>query len=357
MKKQLLAALTAFTLLLTGCASLLEREYVHVTPHSTTPTAEGDPSILRADSYQELVNALIYFISQGMESGTVRLYSDLDDVKSDLDAACLEVVQEDPLGAYAVDYIKYGVNSVVSYCEAQVQITYRRTREQVASIVQATGTTAIRSELETALSTFSDQRVLRISYFDGDEDSIRALCREAYYANPATALDLPDADISIYPDAGRQRIVEIMLTYHLDTQELERRREMLVTDCRQLAQLLQSGSGDQLILDAARTVLNAGGYLPKGGSTAYHALLEGGADSEGLALAMALLCQELGVDCRVVEGALNGRPHFWNVVLSQSGWRHLDLTRSIDEEESFLTDAQTGDSGCVWDTQSIPPCG
>ncbi len=357
MKLRLLAGLTALTLLLTGCSSLLTREYVRITTHNTTPTAEGDPSTLRAENYQELVNALIYFITQGMDTGSVRLYIDSEDVESDLEAACLEVVQEDPLGAYAVDYIKYSVNSIVTYYEADVEITYRRTREQISSIVSATGTTAIRSELESALANFASERVLRISYFDGDEDDIRTLCKEAYYANPASALDMPEVSVSIYPDSGRQRIVEISLTYHLSMQELTRRRELLALNTEERIRNLWSTTGDALILGAGQSILAAGGYDPKGGSTAYHALLTGGADSQGLALAMALMCQELEVDSQVVEGTRNGHPFFWTVVSTEEGWRHLDLTRLTDWDTPFRTDSQMEQEDYSWDTAAVPRCG
>ena len=227
MEKRLFALLTASALLLTGCSALLERDYSQVAPHNTAPTTEGDPSILRADSYQELVNALIYLVGTGAETGTVRLYTDAEDVETFLSDACLEVVQEDPLGAYCVEYIKYSVDPVLTYSQAQVHITYRRTREQVSSIVQATGVTAIRSELESALSSFAPERVLRISYFEGDETVIQDLARQAYYATPASALGMPQVSVSIYPDSGRQRIVEILLDYPLELPELEERRDAL----------------------------------------------------------------------------------------------------------------------------------
>ena len=134
LKRRLLAAALAVCLLLTGCSALLERDYSHVAPHNTAPTTEGDPSILRADSYQELVNALIYLVNAGAETGTVRLYTDSENVEAFLSDACLEVVQEDPLGAYCVEFIKYSVDPVVTYSQAQVDITYRRTREQVDAI-------------------------------------------------------------------------------------------------------------------------------------------------------------------------------------------------------------------------------
>ena len=203
MKWRLCAAVAALSLLLSGCSSLLARSYTSVTPHSATPPAEGDSSILRVENYQELVNALIYLISLGEEEGTVRMYNYDQDVEQSLSNACLEVVQEDPLGAYSVDFIRYDVTPIVSYYEAAVEITYRRTREQVSAIVAATGATAIRSQLKDLLSSFGTEAALRISYFEGDETYIQTLFREAYYASPDTALDLPEAQVYIYPKGRR----------------------------------------------------------------------------------------------------------------------------------------------------------
>ena len=95
---------------------------------------------------RDVVNGLIYFINRGAESGSIRFDGEEPDVRALLDEACLEVVQEDPLGAYAVEYIKYNVAPIVGSYEADVHITYRRSREQVAAITDATGASAIRSE-------------------------------------------------------------------------------------------------------------------------------------------------------------------------------------------------------------------
>ena len=354
---RLLAGMTALCTLLSGCASLLNREYVSVTTHNMAPTAEGDSSTLRAESYQELVNALLYFITQGTEEGSIRLYVDAEDVEADLEAACLEVVQEDPLGAYAVEFIKYSVSSVVTYCEADVQITYRRTKEQIDSIVSATGTSAIRGELEEALAAFATECVLRISYFSGDTDYILDLMRQAYYANPSAALGMPEATVSLYPDSGQQRIVEVVLSYPLELPELKRRQALAEQEAEQLSR--QAAPHTEIrsqILTAGQAVLNAGGYVPDGGSTAYHALLTGGADSEGLALAMALVCQYLDIPCQVVQGTQAGEPHFWNVVSLGEFWRHLDLTGWGQQNQSLFTDEAFQTAGYTWDTALVPQC-
>lgn len=351
----LLALLLCASLLLTGCAALLEREYASVTPHNAAPTTEEDPSILRADSYQELVNALVYLVSGGMEEGTVRLYTDGSDVAALLSGACLEVAQEDPLGAYCVEFIKYTVDPVVTYSEAKVNITYRRSREQVASIVQATGITAIRGELESALTSFDSERVLRVSYFEEDAAYIEELARQAYYNVPACALGMPDLSVSVYPETGRQRIVEVLLSYPLERSELEARRAALAGTLEDLAWDLTGQP--ELPSAAARALLELGEYDPQGGNAVDDLFDSGSAGSEGLALAYAALCQQLELPCHVARGTRNEEPHFWAVVQTEEGWRHIDLSAAGQEDGPLLcTDLAFQELGYLWEEGSLPAC-
>lgn len=61
----------------------------------------------------------------------------------------------------------------------------------------------------------------------------------------------------------------------------------------------------------------------------------------------------------VVPGTLDGSPHFWNVVRTESGYRHLDLTRGADSRGQYplLSDREMAALGYQWDTQAVPPCG
>ena len=359
MKRWLCGALAALMALTTGCSAILNRDYTSVTPHSATPQADGESNTIRVGSYQELVNALIYLIGRGTEGGAIRFDggdSDETAIQQMLDEACLEVVQEDPLGAYAVEYIKYSVTPIVGSYEANVQITYRRTREQVAAIVDATGTAAIRSELSEALSEFSSEVVLRISYFEEDSEYIRQLMREAYLSNPASALDFPDAQITMYPETGQRRIVEVLLTYHQSRQALESRRNSLQREADRL--LTQAGvqGGEDALSQLVRLVRQTCSYQEGSGSTAYDALLEGTADSQGMALALALLCQRSQpvLSCTVVDGQWNGVSHLWNVVQTAGGYRHVDLTQP--GEIVFRTDQEMAAAGYTWDSERVPVC-
>lgn len=353
MKKRIAALMAAGTMLLTGCSALLERDYVSVAPHNAAPTTEGDPSTLRADNYQELVNALVYFVTLGMESGTVRLYTEWENVEQQLEAACLEVVQEDPLGAYSVEFIKYQISNMVPCTEATVQISYRRTREQVASIVSVTGATAIRSELKSALADFASEKVLRIGYFDRDEDFLYTLARQAFYDSPMSALDIPDLEVTVYPDKGRQRIVELNMTYHLEPDVLRDRRDELGIAIAAMSRSVPFSGTNTYLLSAIETLLGRVRYDPAGGTTAWHAVTQGMADREGLALAFSALCQQLRLPCRVVEGTRNDQPHFWNIVSTAEGWRHVDLTTA---DHPLLLDTQAAELGYAWIAASVPKC-
>lgn len=349
MKGRILAGALSVSLLLTGCASMLTREYGSVEPHSATLVSEGDANTLRAESYQDVVNGLIYFINRGAESGSIRFDGEEPDVRALLDEACLEVVQEDPLGAYAVEYIKYNVAPIVGSYEADIQITYRRSREQVAAITDATGASAIRSELSEALAAFSPEVVLRISYFEEDEAYLRQLVREAYLSDPASALGMPEAEIAMYPERGPRRIVEILLTYPKPRELLESQRNSLRREAERLAEECAGASGRERLAGLA------GAYDPAGGSTAYDALLGSGADSQGLALSFALLCTQAELNCAVVDGQLDGTAHQWNVVETDSGWRHVDLTR--EGEIRFWTDGELTGAGYSWRSDLVPQCG
>ena len=352
MKKAIFALLLALVLALTGCASMLERDYVSVSPYEPVANSIDSSSALRVENYQGLVNAVLYLVTQGEEHGVLNLYNyTAQDVESDLTRACLEVVQEDPLGAYAVEYIKHDYSLIVSYYEASIDITYRRTPEQVASIVSVTGSSAIRRELRKTLTSFSSEAVLRVSYFAEDEDYLLDLVHQAYYDAPAAALGRPEVTVSLYPSAGQQRIVEINLTYPESPETLLRRSEEL----KELATVLVSEAETSTAESLYNTVRDGLTVEEDAGhSSAYDALVEGVADSEGASLAYQLLCDQAKVECVVVRGELNGAPHFWNIV-TEGGqeYRHVDLSAGL----FAVTDAELTEQGTYeWDSAEYPAC-
>ena len=53
---------------LAGCGSMLERSYASVTPHTQFSDESDSGSVLRAETYQGLVSALLHLVEQGAET-------------------------------------------------------------------------------------------------------------------------------------------------------------------------------------------------------------------------------------------------------------------------------------------------
>ena len=156
--------------LLTGCASMLERTYSTVEPHSSKFWESEAAGTLRAENYQDIVNDLLLLISQHTETATLRLYNSKDDVAvaRTLELATAEILQETPLGAYAVEYITSTSQAQKGYYEVAIQIGYRRTAEQVQALVNATSPEAVYALLETALDEEKTELAVRIGYWGTD---------------------------------------------------------------------------------------------------------------------------------------------------------------------------------------------
>lgn len=219
MKKHIVALLTAACLLLTGCASLLDREYSIVEEHSKKYWESGAGDVLRAESYQDVVNDFLLLVDEHTETATLRLYDEEDELitAAVLERAAAEVQQETPLGAYAVEYITTESQPQRGYEEVTVRIGYRRSAEQVNAIVNATSTAALPDLLNAALEAEKPELVVRIGYWSENSfervDTIVAEVREAWELTEETPWL-----VEYYPATGEVGIIEFRL--NVDPSEL-----------------------------------------------------------------------------------------------------------------------------------------
>ena len=210
MKKRILPLLLCGALLLSGCG-LLRREYTRTEPHSAT-YYEGDRrDVLRAEGRQDLVNDLLLLVSAHDESGTVWLYDSEDgaDASQLAQVACDEVLQETPLGAYALEYLTYTVDEGGrGYTQLRFTAGYRRTAQQIKSIVHATNAAALRDLLQAAVENGGKELAVQVVSFDGSRqsalDAVAALQQEMGHGNQSW-------QVQFYPDTDAWGIVEIIL--------------------------------------------------------------------------------------------------------------------------------------------------
>ncbi len=225
MKKSILLLTLLAALTLTGCRPMLERSYASVTPHTQFSDEEENGAILRAENYPGLVSALLHLVEQGEENGVVRLYqysSLTGTAVSDVDQACLEVTQEDPLGAYAVDYIKYDVQPTSAYYQVEVKLAYNVPPQELSQVISVTGSNAVERELQDLLPDQPEKVLFRISYFTQEDsaETLRQAVWEAYDAQSQSQATLLEVEVHLYPDTGQQRVAEILLTWE-ETDQVE----------------------------------------------------------------------------------------------------------------------------------------
>ena len=162
---------------------------------------------------------------------------------------------------------------------------------------------------------------------------------------------MPEFTVSLYPaSGGQQRIVGDPAHLYPRTPRrcvkramTSRARQMPWCSLLRPHQLSPSARQAELF-SLVREHVRA---RPEGGPTAWDALLGDGADSEGLALAFQLLSGKMEVGSVLVEGTLNGEPHFWNQLTADGGAHYVDLTR--DASGTTYSAADLLSLGYVWE--------
>ena len=168
MKRRLLTVLFALLLLLLcGCAALVPSEYTLVTPHNPGTKTEQQSDVLTVYDYKTLKNALRTLVQNGVEHGVIHTNQYSGDVEEDLPDAVYEIAREDPIGAYAIDYITHDCTLIVNYYEIRMRITFRRTAREIASIEhlasQALLETRLQQAVDDAMAQYPDATVAAVS--------------------------------------------------------------------------------------------------------------------------------------------------------------------------------------------------
>lgn len=235
MKRGIYAGLLALCLLLSGCASFLDRTYSTAEPHSSRFWESEAADTLRAENYQDIVNDLLILIGQHSESATLRLYNFEDDLAAAeaLEQAAAETQQETPLGAYAVEYITSSSQAQRGYYEAAVRIGYRRTTEQIQAVVNATSPEGVYSLLDAALEEGKTELAVRISYW-GTDGRERVESAVAQVREERGLTETPEWQVNYYPATGQTGLVEFLMTpedspAEADTEEAEQGEQELLS--------------------------------------------------------------------------------------------------------------------------------
>lgn len=347
-----------------GC-SLFDKSNYELSEYTAQTEEVTEADVGYISDYNSLKRAITWLVSEHQEAAELQFQNYDGNISRDISQACWEVKSSTPLGAFAIDYTSCDLSRIVSFYQADLYITYRRSAEQMQALEELTGLTDLSLRLSEALQSSQTYLVLELSAAALTGDLVRDLVAEAYYADALAVPRMPEVEVSLYPESGVERIVEISLDYGMETEELSRMRAELVQRCADA--LVYTGASGEASAESGSDSLRQADrlyaaclylaenciYSPMAGATAYDALVEGAANAEGIAMACQAFCDMLGIECRVVSGRLDNEPHFWNMVTVDGLSCHVDMS---DPNEVFLSSDEKVLGRYWWDTEAYPAC-
>ena len=346
---RILALLLVLSLLLTGC-SWLSGSYISVQPHtgSYTPSNQEIPS---AATFLELRTAICDMIDQGQENGMILLGSyDPASVDTDIPAAADYARNTYPLGAYALKDITWDLGRSGNQQALRLTLSYRLSWSAISQIQMVRRAADARSLIQNAMKNCDSQLVFHVVNYS----NIDFVQMAVDYArnNCDTVMEMPQITVSLYPDTGIRRLVEIQFTYQTSRDDL---RSMQTTVSRifrsAILYLLPDEDPITPFQQMHTFLMERSEYVYNTSITpAYSLLVHGVGNSRAFATVYATMCRRAGLSCQVVTGTRNGEPWYWNLIYDGQQYYHVDLLSDSSftpREDWLMTDY-------VWDYFAYP---
>jgi len=376
-----LLLLTVFLLIaLSGCNALIETSRLNITPHQVEPAPpQDDGDFITVNTQHELERAMRDMVQTHVEQGLFRIAQIDDYGVESVVADAVREVSTDPLVAYMGSVFSHRIlfdGQGQAYAELELTISYQRTVEQVVDVRivhSVLGATTLLERIlrdgETYLAMLSPTSVASVALL---EQSIR----DIYFSQALDVITLPRVQISLYPSSGTgaQRIAVVELYFGFDPDDDLPRMER---DLRQAAETLIDDLPDDLPLPQELIWLaeTLAAQIPPDfdlpevppvnlirprsiSATAYGALVDGYASSEGFAMAFKAILELLQIESHVVLGERAGQRHAWNLVSIDGIYYHMDISllpQYGPENTLFLSDeVMMVELDYTWDLSLYP---
>lgn len=362
--RRLIPLLLALLLGLTACDSLIKREHLSVTPHIEASIPSSQPPItnspIEISDRTELRGAVLSFIRDWTEQGFLQVRNYSGDINADLEETIRYATQEDPIGAYAVDYIDAELSGTAEEGAVALSIVFRRSAAEIDAIITVSGNSSAYDKICQALCSFDVALTLRIrNYREADfEQLIYQYCLD----NPSLVPVLPTLSAQVYPKEGESRILELHFGYPVSKEELRLIQSEVQTIMNSASSYVRSGKSDleqaQLLCRflSTRFSYTLSDSFPQ--MPAYALLCRGEAHSFSFASVFYAQCLSAELDCLIVSGNRGEVPHYWNLLRIDGKYYHIDLLRSLEQGETelhLLSSQELLEEGYSWQAEAYPP--
>ena len=359
MLKRITCVICVFTMLLgaCGCSALFANQYQSEQDFQGNEKIDLDANMQVVQNYSELRRLIFGMVNKHEETKELLFSGYTGNVVSDIASVCNAVKTESSFGAYCVDFISYDLRQIVSSYEANINISYLYTAEEL-SVLQTTSNLDSFSQLfAQVLEREESKLVVRVNNGVSDADTVQELMQRTARNHPLKISYLPKFSVKIFDGNTSQKIYDVSIQYDPKLDNAARLQEMESVITTMLSSLKESEPEHSLL--AAAEILNEHcSYVPESGDTAYEALINGTADSRGISCGFKAVCDRMDVECLVVAGQMDKQPHFWNIVKIGEAYYHMDISlmQSIGKENAlFLSDTKK-QVNCWWDQSEYPAC-
>ena len=241
MKRMTLILICVLCCSLSGCGLMSNRYYVSVTPHREENMEYAADNVSASD-YSELYEAVRVFVENGTEQAVISVPNyDQKALEADMNAVTRNIMEKDPLGAYAVETIHYETGTNGGQPAIAVEIAYVHDRSEIRRIKQTDTMENAAVLIQKALDDCDTGIVLRINRYQ--ETDLAQLVEDYADAYPERVMEQPEVTVSVYPDSGStDRVVELKFTYQTSRETL-RTMQTEVSRMFDSAVLYVSGDG------------------------------------------------------------------------------------------------------------------
>ena len=366
-----LAIIITAVIALTGCVNLLEGFDESISEHPVRTYERQPTEQITVSGYDELVATIISLIMEHeTEKQLLYYHDDGEDVQAEIQRASDEIMLEHPIGAYAVAGITTEATIIVSYYEVDIEIEYKRTQEQLDSIINVSSERYMRTQLLNIMREYREEAIIH-TYLQFTDDDINRFVNEIYYQNPRSIVMLPFVTVETFPEEGSDRIYEIKFGITDSPGMLQRFSTELELYVQGNAEQAVGNTDSEILLFLANSLIDSTtfdegtartihAHGPQNfAATAFGALVRGSAVGEGFAMAFKALADEVGINCRIVLGHYDGIVHAWNIVSLYGDFYHIDVAMCAVNgiETAFLkTDADFEEMLYTWDRENTVRC-
>ncbi len=349
MKKVLLScSLLLCIALLCGCSYWMNGVYSNMTPNHSSQEGQTEDVIV-VSSDETVRSALVSLVEAG-EQKALLYATGLSEVMMEyhMDNAITYLKTRNALGAYAIKEVSYEIGSHMGSPAISVDITYEHNRAEILRIKKATNMDDVLHLLRLALEDFQTDLVVRVARYN-NRDLVQ-YAQDYMDRNPQKCIEMPQMTISVYPNTGSERVIEIRFNYQTSRDTL-RDMQQSVSDVFTSAQYYidpEAPTSEKFAQLYAFLMPRYAYKLDTSITPSYSLLRHGVGDSKAFATVFSAMCRQVELDCEVISGTRHGEAWHWNVVSVDNVYYYVDLLAN-PEGNTIVFKTQEEMNGYVWD--------